>query len=180
MDIRDAFFEQLFDITSKDRDVILLTADQGAWALDKFRAYLSDQFYNIGIAEQNLINVAAGLTLGGKNVFCFAIASFIIYRCYEQIKVNLCDNLIPVTLIGMGPGLSYKADGPTHHAIYDITLLGVLPITILTPHNEGEARSAAQMGYDNSIPTYIRLGKGEFPAQYGPYRDIYNEVSFIL
>ena len=179
MDIRDAFFEELYIIAQEDKSVVFLTADMGAWGLTKFREDMPDRFFNVGVAEQNLINVSAGLTLAGKNVFAYAIAPFITYRCYEQIKVNLCDNKLPVTIIGAGSGLTYKTDGPTHHCVFDIPIMRVLPVTILTPHNEDEARQSVRMGYENAMPTYVRLGRGEFPAQYGQYRDDYWDVPFI-
>ncbi len=179
MDVRDAFFEELYKIAQEDKNVVFLTADMGAWGLTKFKEDMPDRYFNVGIAEQNLINVSAGLTLAGKNVFAYAIAPFITYRCYEQIKVNLCDNKLGVTLIGAGPGLTYKTDGPSHHCVFDIPIMQVLPVTILTPRSEEEARQAVRTGYENKMPTYVRLGRGEFPSQYGQYTDPYYDVPLI-
>lgn len=172
MDIRDAFFGELYKIASKDKNVVFLTADMGAFALNKFKGDLPKQFINVGVAEQNLISVAAGLALGGKKVFAYSIAAFITYRCYEQIKVDLCQMGLPVTIIGAGPGLTYGSDGPTHHAIYDIAIMRVLPqMTILTPTSPEKAKKAARIAYDSQTPMYIRLAKGKLPTVYGKYRD---------
>ena len=178
MDIRDAFFNELYHIATEDKNVVFLTADMGAWGLREFKEEMPERFFNVGIAEQNMINVAAGLSLSGKNVFVFAIATFLVYRSFEQIK-GVCDNKLGITMIGAGPGLTYKTDGPSHHCVFDIPLMSTLPVTILTPRNEFEARGAAKLGYKSTMPTYVRLGRGDFPAQFGQYEDEYSEVPFV-
>lgn len=158
MDIRDAFFGELLILARRDKNVILLTADMGAFKLEEFKKELPDQYINVGVAEQNLINVAAGLALGGKKVFCYAIASFLIQRCYEQIKVNLCDMCLPVTLIGMGAGNYYWWDGSTHCIPHDREIMGVLPnMEVITVNDERMAKQAVKIGYTSKKPLYIRL-----------------------
>lgn len=158
MEIRDKFFGELYKIASKDKDVILLTADMGAHKLEIFRKDLPAQYINVGIAEQNMINVATGLTLGGKKVFCYAIASFIVQRCYEQIKVNLCDMCLPVVLIGMGAGKYYERDGATHCITYDREIMGVLPnMQIITVNDADAVDKAMKLAYKSNKPLYIRL-----------------------
>lgn len=172
IDIRDAFFDEVYDIASKDHDVMFLTADMGAWSLNKFKENLPDQYINVGVAEQNLVSVAAGLALGGKRVFIYSIAAFITQRCYEQIKIDLCEMRLPVTIIGSGPGLTYGSEGPTHHAINDVAIMKVLPeMMILTPQDPEEAKEAARIAYGRQMPVYIRLARGKLPATYGKYRD---------
>jgi len=182
IEIRDAFFAELYDFASGDKNVMFLTADVGAWGLQKFKSDLPKQYINVGVAEQNLVSVAAGLALGDKNVFIYSIAAFITQRCYEQIKIDLCQMQLPVTIIGSGPGLTYGSDGPTHHATNDIEIMQVLPLTIITPQNPEEAKEAAIIGYQRKWPVYIRLGKGEgkLPAVYGRYIDIHSKVPFII
>lgn len=161
MTIRDDFFNELYNIASKDHDVMLLTTDMGAASLDKFRADLPNQFINVGVAEQNAVSVAAGLALGGKKVFIYAMAAFITQRCYEQIKIDLCDMCLPVTIIGMGPGRDYASEGPTHHAIYDAVIMSVLPnMKVLDVFSRLEATNAAQYAYNSQKPLYIRLRRG--------------------
>ncbi len=89
-DIRDAFFDELYKEGSKNKNIIILSADMDAFSLRKFAKDYPDQYINVGVSEQNMINIAAGLALSGKTVFCYSIASFATLRCYEQIKVNLC------------------------------------------------------------------------------------------
>ncbi|MFH1137569.1 MAG: transketolase C-terminal domain-containing protein [Pseudomonadota bacterium] len=161
IDIRDAFFDSLYDIAARDRDVIFLTADMTAFSLGKFRKDLPDQYFNVGVAEQNLIGVAAGLALSGKKVFVYAIAPFVTQRCFEQIKVDLCVMNLPVTLIGTGPGICYSSDGPTHHTIEDLGMMRGLPrMTIYNPADPVGAAEAARMGLESDGPVYVRLDKG--------------------
>ena len=179
IDIRDAFFDEFYNIASKDSNIIFLTADMGALGLEKFKIDFPNRYINVGVAEQNLVNVAAGLALAGKRPFIYGIASFITQRCYEQIKVCIYDMNLPVTIIGSGPGLSYGADGPTHHLINDIAIMSVLPIIILTPTNVELARKAVQIAYSSQLPVYIRLAKDKMLQHYGRYID-YNKAPFML
>jgi len=155
--MRDSFWSRLYDIAKKDRDVIILAADMGAPALDKFKRDLSSQFVNTGIAEQNTILIASGLTLGGKKVFAYAIAPFITLRCYEQIKVELAAMNIPVTLVGVGAGFSYDESGPTHHTLEDLSIMRTLPnITINNITDNVMATAFADISYKSTSPNYIR------------------------
>jgi len=171
-DPRDAFFEELLAVASKDKDVILLTADMGAWGLSKFKASLPNQFINVGVAEQNMVSVAAGLALGGKKVFIYTIASFATQRCYEQIKIDLCQMKLPVTIIGAGPGLSYGSDGPTHHATNDTAIMQALPDMIITTvQTAKDAEEAVEIAYRSDTPVYVRLARGELALSYGKYKN---------
>ncbi|OHE57937.1 MAG: hypothetical protein A2Z47_00765 [Thermodesulfovibrio sp. RBG_19FT_COMBO_42_12] len=166
-DIRDAFFDHLYDLAAKDKNLIFLTADMGALSLERFRNDLGSQYINAGIAEQNLVSVASGLALGGKKVFIYAIAPFITQRCYEQIKIDICGMRLPVTIIGSGPGISYGSDGPTHHAIDDIAIMRNMPyINILNPSDSVLSEAAAGFAYESNDPIYIRLDKGRPPVLY--------------
>ncbi len=167
IDIRDAFFDEVYAIAVEDGNVIFLTADMGAFSLNKFRQDLSSQYINVGVAEQNLVSVAAGLALGGKKVFIYTIAPFITQRCYEQIKIDLCSMRLPVTLIGVGGGITYGSDGPTHHAIQDVAIMRALPeIMILNPADPVTAAGAARIAYRSQGPVYIRIDKGKLPLLY--------------
>jgi len=166
-DIRDAFFDRLYEIASADSNLMFLTADMGAFRLDKLKADLPGQFINVGVAEQNLVSVAAGLALAGKKVFIYAIAPFITQRCYEQIKVDLCCMRLPVTIVGVGTGITYGSDGPTHHAIQDVANIGALPnVTILSPCDAVSSKAAADEGYSSDGPVYVRLDKGNHSLLY--------------
>lgn len=169
--MRDSFFDKLYDIAKKDREVILVSADMGAPSLDKFRKDLASQFVNVGIAEHNMIAVASGLALEGKNVYTYAIAPFATSRCYEFTKVEASLMQIPIKIIGVGAGFSYDDSGPTHHTTEDISIMRALPnLEILSPSDSKMAASFAEMTYKSNKPTYIRLDRHIFP-------DIYNDFS---
>ena len=167
MDIRDACFETLYSIAKEDRDVILLTDDMGAYTLEKFKSDLPKQYYNVGIAEQNMVSVAAGLALAGKKPFLYGISAFMSSRCYEQLKLDVCVMNLPVTVIGTGPGLSYGGDGPTHHAVQDTAVLSTLPeLSIYNPADAVSTAAIVKLAYKSDKPVYIRLEKGVLPTIY--------------
>jgi transketolase len=162
VDIRDAFFGQLYNIISKDKNVIFLTADMGANDLVRIKNDFPNQFYNVGISEQNMISVAAGLALSGKKVYTYTIGAFY-QRCFEQIKVDICGMNLPVTMIAGCVGLSNATDGSTHHCINDISIMRTLPnLTICNPNEATMASYCADISYLALQPSYIRLDKGEF------------------
>lgn len=164
IDIRDAFFDELYEIASIDSSVIFMTADMGAFSLERFRRDFPQRFINVGIAEQNLVSVAAGMALQGKNVFIYGIIPFITLRCLEQIKVDLCVMNLPVTIVGAGAGFTYSSDGPTHHAIEDVSIMRALPgMTIYNPNDQLTAKIAARNSYTATGPVYVRLDKGIWP-----------------
>lgn len=165
MDIRDAFFDRVYELARQDPNLIFLTDDMDAFSLRRFKQEMPAQFVNIGVAEQNLINVAAGLAMGGKRVFAYGIASFVTMRAFEQIKVNLCSMRLPVTLIGVGAGFSFGFDGPTHHGTQDVAILRALPeMTIFNPSDGVLAAACAEWALRHTGPVYVRLDKGPAPA----------------
>lgn len=165
--MRDAFFDELYEIAIKERNIIIVSADMGAPSLDKFRKDLGNQFINVGIAEQNMVTVATGLALNGKRVFIYAIMPFATLRCYEMIKVNLSLMNIPVTIIGIGAGFSYDDSGPTHHSTEDIAVMRVLPnMTILSPSDSIMSAKFARMSCQMSGPSYVRLDREILPLIY--------------
>lgn len=168
VDIRDALFEQLYELGKEDPDVVILTADADAFALRKFKQEFPDRFYNMGVAEQNTILFATGLAMGGKKVFIYSIIPFITMRCFEQIKAQICSMNLPITIIGLGAGLSFSFDGPTHHALQDIGVMYQLPeMTIFNPSDNETAQTAITSAYIAETPHYIRLDKGVFPDNPG-------------
>ena len=165
--MRDAFFDSLFEIAKKDRNVVLLTADTGAICHDKFKAQLKDQYINVGIAEQNMIGVAAGLAMVGKKVYVYAITPFATARCFEQIKVDICCMNLDVTVVGIGAGFDYSTLGPTHHGTEDIALMRILPLMkIYSPSDNTMANIFVELSYKESGPKYIRLDRTGLPLIY--------------
>ncbi len=159
-DPRDAVFDALYEVMSNDRNTFLVTNDMGAMGVDRIRKDVPAQFLNLGIAEQNLISVAAGLAATGKTVFTFGILSHMTARCYEQLRLDVCALGVPVIGIASGAGLSYGVDGPTHHGIYDIGLLRGLPgMQVFNPADARTAGACVEMSYRTQRPALIRLDK---------------------
>ncbi len=167
--MRDAFIAELHRIAGENDDVVLLSGDIGFKVFDDFVASYPGRYINMGIAEANMMGVAAGLALSGKRPVVYTIIPFLTMRAYEQIRVDVAMHSLPVTIVGVGGGLAYDILGPTHHAIEDVAILRALPgMTILVPADPSEARAATRVAYDANGPVYIRLGKnGEPPLSEG-------------
>ena len=168
-DTRDSYFGELFKLAKNDKDIIFISADADAFALKLFRDELPDQYISAGVAEQNVVLMAAGLAMAGKKVFIYSIIPFITLRCYEQIKVSICSMNLKVNIIGIGAGYAFSWDGTSHHATQDLALMRTLPgLTILNPIDAMSCKMSAQIAYKSNNPCYVRLDKGSFP-------DIYEE-----
>ncbi|MFC1942667.1 transketolase family protein [Chloroflexota bacterium] len=158
--MRDAFLDELYRIAQADRRVILISNDFGAPSLDKYREDCSSQFIHIGIAEQDMVNVATGLALAGKIVYMYSIIPFLPFRCFEQMRVHLAFKKYHITAFGVGAGYSYDLSGPTHHGLEDIAVMNALPnMTILNASDSTMAAAFAQMTYENPGPNYIRFDR---------------------
>lgn len=160
--MRDVLIEQIYDKMHEDELIFFLSADFGAPSLDKLREKFPDRFINVGIAEQNLINVATGLALEGFTVYAYAISAFITMRAYEQIRTNLSlmaqTKPLNVNLIGVGAGLSYYVSGPTHHCLEDITLMRFLPnFMIFVPSDCTLLEKFVETTIAIKQPKYLRL-----------------------
>jgi transketolase len=169
--MRDAFLERIWCAMAEDSKIFFVCADFGSPVLDKIRADFPGRFANVGIAEQNLINVAAGLALEGHTVFAYAIAPFITMRCYEQARVNLAllSEVRPmnVNLIGVGAGYSYVVSGPTHQCYEDITLMRALPnFQILSPADHVSASAMFDRCVAAPGPKYLRFDAQVLPVVY--------------
>ena len=169
--MRDAFLERIWESMAIDDKVFFISADFGSPVLDKIRNDFPERFINVGIAEQNLINITAGLALEGYTVFAYAIAPFITMRCYEQIRVSLAllseIRPINVTLIGVGAGYSYVVSGPTHQCYEDITIMRALPnFRVLSPSDHVTADSMFDSCINTKGLTYIRMDAQVLPVIY--------------
>jgi len=179
--MRDSFFDSLFRVAKRNKDLILISADTGAICLDNFKKYLKRQYINIGIAEQNMIGIAAGLALSGKKVYVYAIIPFVTMRCYEQIRVDLCCMNLDVTVVGIGAGFDYSTLGPTHHGTEDIALMRVLPgMRIYSPSDSLMAELVAERTADIGGPKYIRLDRTGFPLVYQNKKEINFKTGFNI
>lgn len=160
--MRDVFIEALGSRMKEDENIFFLCADFGSPKLDRIRKECPGRFINVGIAEQNLINVATGLALEGHTVYAYAIAPFITMRAYEQIRVNLSLQSqlkeLNVNLIGVGAGLSYDVSGPTHHCVEDITIMRALPgFVLFSPSDWVLASRFVDYSIRIKKPKYIRF-----------------------
>lgn len=169
--MRDAFIGGLCDRMREDGSIFFLTADFGAPALDKLRLTYKDRFINVGIAEQNLINVAVGLALEGFTVYAYAIAPFISMRAYEQIRnsLSVMSEFYPlnVNMIGVGAGLSYPVSGPTHHCLEDISVMRTLPnIDVFSPSDWVLCDKFVDYSIENKNPKYLRFDGMSLPPIY--------------
>lgn len=162
--MRDAFFEALAELAAEDERVWALTGDLGIGLFDPVERVAPRRVMNVGIAEQALVGVAAGLSYAGKLPFAYSIAPFVTSRPHDQIRVDVAMAAANVKLVGVGGGLAYGYLGPTHHGIEDLALMRALPnMTVLTPGDTGEARRATHMAAAIDGPVYLRLGKNGEP-----------------
>ena len=143
-----------------NKDIVFLTGDLGFNALEPLHQSFPDRFINVGIAEANMIGIAAGLALTGKKVIVYSIASFLTMRPYEQIRNDICYHNLDVKIVGTGGGFNYSTHGITHHTIEDVAIMNVLPnMQVLCPTYSWEAREATKSMMKSKKPTYLRLGK---------------------
>lgn len=159
--MRHAVVNIIYEAARKDKRICFLTGDLAHVHQDEFKEHLSSQYFNLGMAEQNMIGVAGGLALAGNKVFVYSITPFVTMRCYEQIKVDLCYQNLDVTVIGVGAGFAYATSGCTHHAIEDIAIMRVLPnIKIYSPSSPMEAGYLTRLILQTPGPSYLRIGRG--------------------
>jgi transketolase len=173
LDFRDAVFNAVEAIIEKDQNAFILTNDMGAMGLDKISKFAPDRVINVGITEQNMVGVAAGLALSGKTVFVYGILSHVVFRALEQIKLDVCVQNLPVIFIGVGSGLAYGVDGPTHQGVEDIAVLRALPnMTVFNPSDVYSASYAINQSYEKQTPCFIRIDKENLPQLYSSHDDL--------
>jgi len=162
--MRDNFLKSLTKLAQNDKEIILLTGDLGFGVFEKFEKNFPGQYFNVGVAEQNMIGIATGLALEGKKVVTYSIGNFGTLRCLEQIKINICSMNLPVTIVGAGAGFSFGYDGPTHHGHQDVSSMRLLPeMSIVEISSCDAAKDAVDYAVQSRGPCYIRLDKGPFP-----------------
>lgn len=158
--MRNAFADEVTTLAKVDSRIVLLSGDIGNKLFDKFKQANDGRFINCGIAEANMMGVAAGMALSGLRPIVYTITPFTTTRCFEQIRVDACYHNVPVIIVGTGSGLSYAELGPTHHSCEDLAILRVLPnMTVLAPADEVELRQCMREALKLKGPTYIRIGK---------------------
>jgi transketolase len=154
---RDAFLDNLFIKAKSDKDIILISVDMGAPSIDKWRSELSDQFFDMGISEQNAINFASGLARGGKKVFVYFMAVWVL-RCFEQIRYSSVMANNKITILGNGVGLGYAPAGPAHETSEDVGVMKTLHgINIWSPSSSETIPYVVNECIDSSVTNYVRL-----------------------
>jgi transketolase len=159
--MKKEFFDSLTRIALADPSVVFLTGDLGYGACEGLRDAIGDhRFINAGVAEQNMVGVAAGLAAAGMRPFCYSIAPFLYSRAHDQIRVDVAQHNLPVTLVGMGGGAAYGQNGPTHFALEDFACLMPLGIRCLAPAFSSDVELALASLSASKAPAYLRLGEG--------------------
>jgi transketolase len=158
--MRNAFAEEMTQLAKIDKRVVLLSGDIGNKLFDDFKLIDSERFYNCGVAEANMMGVAAGMALSGFRPVVYTITPFTTTRCFEQIRVDVCYHEAPVIIVGTGSGLSYAELGPTHHSLEDMAILRTLPgMGVIAPCDANELRFLLREALQHNNPFYFRIGK---------------------
>jgi transketolase len=159
--MRNAFANAFYEMARQDERLYLVVADITASAgVATFTQEFPDRFINVGVSEQIMIGLAAGLALRGCIPFTYTIAPFTIYRPFEQVRVDCCYHNLPVRLVGVGAGVTYSTLGSTHHALEDLAVMSAIPnMTVLVPCDPAEAAEITRSTSQIPGPVYLRLGK---------------------
>jgi len=158
--MRNAFAKQITELAQTDPRIVMLSGDIGNRLFDNLKAKCPGRFFNCGVAEANMMGMAAGMALSGLRPVCYTITPFITYRCMEQIRVDVCYHHAPVVIVGTGSGYSYASLGATHHSCEDMGMLRLLPgMAVIAPADSLEVRGALAAAFRQDNPVYIRIGK---------------------
>jgi transketolase len=166
----DVFSQTLMELSAQDRDILVVTSDsRGSGKLTPFAEKFPEQLVEMGIAEQNLVGVSAGLASAGKKVFAVSPACFLTARALEQIKNDVAYSDNPVKVIGISAGVSYGSLGSTHHSLHDFAALQAINnIDIVAPADNFETREAIRAAVHHPRPIYMRFGKKPMPDLHVP------------
>jgi transketolase len=167
--MRTETIDALTDYARAHPDVMLLTADLGYSVLERFAEALPAQYANVGVCEQAMAGIAAGLALSGRRVVIYSIANFPTLRCLEQLRNDVGYHDLPVTVIAVGGGLAYGAQGYTHHGVEDLAIMAMLPNMMVTcPADPHEACALLPQLLDRRRPAYLRLGRAGEAVLHAP------------
>jgi transketolase len=163
--MRTAFIEQLIEEARLNDKIFLVVGDLGYNVVEEFAKLFPERFLNAGIAEQNMMGVAAGLAKEGYNVFVYSIGNFPTLRCMEQIRYDIAYHNLSVKIVAVGGGYAYASLGASHHATEDLGMMRTIPNMIVTaPGDPLETKAITTFSANSSAPMYIRLGKAGEPV----------------
>jgi transketolase len=158
--MRNAFFDTITGACGTRDDIFVLSGDGGLGVFDSFQQEHPDRFLNMGVAEQNMVSFSAGLAMTGLKPYMYNIVPFVLYRCYEQVRNDICYQRLGAVMVGVGSGVAYAPAGMTHYSVEDLGVARTLPnLTILSPADPIEARLAAEYSLSAESPVYVRLAK---------------------
>ena len=165
--MRDSFAQEIKQQAEQNKNVVLLSGDIGNRMFDEYKKVAPNRFINCGIAEANMMSMAAGMALCGLRPVIYTITPFTTTRCLEQIRIGVAYHQAPVVIVGTGSGLSYSELGPTHHSLEDIGIIKCIPnINILTPSDKQELVVQLREALKSNVPSYMRIGKKGEPLLY--------------
>ncbi|MBP0020917.1 MAG: 1-deoxy-D-xylulose-5-phosphate synthase [Cyanobacteria bacterium SBLK] len=160
--MRKTFINTLVELAERDRRIVLLTGDLGYTVIEPFAEKFPHRFFNVGVAEQNMVGLATGLAEAGFIPFLYSIATFAVLRPYEFIRNGAILHQFPVRILGIGGGFEYGHAGSTHHALEDVGVMRIQPgITTIVPADYQQTRSALLQTWNLPEPIYFRLGKDD-------------------
>ena len=158
--MRNTFINRIVKECEKRDDIFIIAGDAGYGVFDEFQKKYPDRFLNLGVAEQNMMSFAGGLSLSGFKVIVYNIIPFLLYRCYEQVRNDICYQELPVVFVGIGSGVTYSPQGMTHYSVEDIGLCQTLPnLEVFSPIDPVEAKLCAEYSLTSKNPIYVRLAK---------------------
>jgi transketolase len=160
--MRNAFSSALIRAAQADPRVLLLTGDHGYALFDELRRICPEQYLNVGVAEQNMVGVAAGLAKGGFRPVVYGLSAFVPVRVLEQIKMDVCYEELPVVFVGDGAGVVYSVLGTSHQSTEDVAALRAIPhLSILSPADDLEMTACMNLALSRGGPVYLRMGKSD-------------------
>ena len=158
--MRFVFVNELINFSKKNKNIYLITSDLGYRAFEKFAKLFPKRFINVGVSENNMIGIAAGMAASGKKIFVYSILPFVVFRSLEQIRNNIVHNNLDVNIIGAGGGFSYNVQGISHNTSEDISVLRSLPnLSVHNPGSRLEAEFVMKSMFKSNKPSFARLGK---------------------
>jgi transketolase len=162
--MRNAFIQELVAAATHRPEVFLIVGDLGYSVVEPFADRFPDRFLNAGVAEQNMMGLAAGMASEGFHVFVYSIGNFPTFRCAEQLRNDVDYHRLPVTVVAVGGGLAYGNLGYSHHTVQDYALIRAMPnVLIASPGDPNEVRACVRYLCDHPQPSYLRLGKAGEP-----------------
>ncbi len=163
--MRNTFIDELVELAENNSNIALVVGDLGFRVIEPFADRFPERFINAGVAEQNMMGLAAGMASEGCHVFTYSIANFPTFRCAEQIRNDIDYHNLPVTVVTVGGGVAYGSLGYTHHAVQDYALMRSFPnMLIASPGDPMEVRACMRYLVNNPQPSYLRLGKAGEPC----------------